>query len=70
MLGVNLPENLESSLKRLATLTGRTKSYYVREALTRYLVDNKDYLVSLERLNQHNPHISLEEMENLLGLDN
>lgn len=37
MLGVRLPRNLETRLARLAKRTGRTKSYYVRQALEQFL---------------------------------
>ena len=33
MLAVRIPDEMEIRLDKLATLTGRPKSYYVREAL-------------------------------------
>ena len=70
MLAVRLPENLEHKLDNLADQTGRSKSYYVRQAITEYLADHEDYLIAVSRLEQNNPRISLEEMERRLGLDN
>lgn len=44
MLTVCLPENIDRRLDRLARATGRTKSFYVREALLRYLDEFEDTL--------------------------
>jgi RHH-type rel operon transcriptional repressor/antitoxin RelB len=33
MIGIRLPADIEGRLNKLAKATGRTKSYYVREAL-------------------------------------
>lgn len=41
MLTVRFPENIERRLDRLARATGRTKSFYMREALLRYLDEVK-----------------------------
>ncbi|MEW5944309.1 MAG: ribbon-helix-helix protein, CopG family [Pseudomonadota bacterium] len=37
MLGIRLEPELELRLERLAEQTGRTKSYYAREAIRQYL---------------------------------
>ncbi len=37
MLGVRLPEHLDKRLDTLATKTRRAKSFYVKEALEKYL---------------------------------
>ena len=39
MLAIRLPEDLEKWLEELAKRTGRTKTYYVREAIVEHLVD-------------------------------
>lgn len=39
MIAVRVPEELEKRLDRLARLTGRTKTYYVREAIEDHLDD-------------------------------
>lgn len=44
MLTVRFPENIERRLDRLARATGRTKSFYMREALLRYLDEVEDTL--------------------------
>jgi len=53
MLSVRLPEELEQRLEALAKATGRSKTYYVREALIQKIEDMEDlYLAEavLERI--------------------
>ena len=53
MLAIRLPQSIEKRLERLARRTGRTKTYYVREALLEHLEDIEDlYLAegALERI--------------------
>ncbi len=42
MLAIRLPENIEKRLARLAKRTGRTKTYYAREAILEHLDDLED----------------------------
>jgi RHH-type transcriptional regulator, rel operon repressor / antitoxin RelB len=42
MLTIRLPEEIEFRLERLANHTGRTKTFYVLEAITRHLEDLED----------------------------
>jgi RHH-type rel operon transcriptional repressor/antitoxin RelB len=46
MLAVRLPKELEERLDSLAKKTGRTKSYYVRRALTDSLDDMEDVFLA------------------------
>lgn len=69
MLAVRLPENLEERLSQLAERTHRSKSYYVKQALQDFLDEQEDHLIALSRLEKKNPRITLEEMENRLGLE-
>jgi RHH-type rel operon transcriptional repressor/antitoxin RelB len=69
VLTVRLPADLERRLERLARTTGRSKSYYVREALLQYLEDLEDYHVALKRLEEQLPGIPLEEVARRLGLE-
>lgn len=53
MLAIRLPQSIEKRLEKLARRTGRTKSYYVREAILEHLEDREDlYLAerALERI--------------------
>jgi RHH-type rel operon transcriptional repressor/antitoxin RelB len=42
MLAVRLPQSIEKRLEKLARRTGRTKTYYVREAILQHLDDLED----------------------------
>jgi RHH-type transcriptional regulator, rel operon repressor / antitoxin RelB len=53
MLAVRLPQSIEKRLEKLARRTGRTKTFYVREAILEHLDDLEDlYLAerTLERI--------------------
>jgi RHH-type rel operon transcriptional repressor/antitoxin RelB len=53
MLAIRLPQSIEKRLEKLARRTGRTKTYYVREAILEHLEDLEDmYLAEgvLERI--------------------
>jgi RHH-type transcriptional regulator, rel operon repressor / antitoxin RelB len=67
MLGVRLEPELEEKLESLAKETGRSKSYYAREAIRQYLEDREDYLKGIAALERHEPTITLEELERRLG---
>jgi len=68
MLAIRLPADVESRLDALAKKTGRTKTFYVREALGEYLADLEDYYLAEERLNSKLTSIPLDEVERKLGL--
>jgi RHH-type transcriptional regulator, rel operon repressor / antitoxin RelB len=53
MLAIRLPQSIEKRLEKLARRTGRTKTFYVREAILEHLEDLEDrYLAEgvLERI--------------------
>jgi RHH-type transcriptional regulator, rel operon repressor / antitoxin RelB len=53
MLAIRLPQSIEKRLAKLARRTGRTKTFYVREAILEHLEDLEDlYLAerALERI--------------------
>jgi RHH-type rel operon transcriptional repressor/antitoxin RelB len=56
MLAIRLPQSIEKRLENLARRTGRTKTYYVREAILKHLEDIEDlYLAerALERVRDY-----------------
>jgi RHH-type rel operon transcriptional repressor/antitoxin RelB len=73
MLAIRLPEDIERRLEKLAKATGRTKTFYAREAILEHLEDLEDvYLAErrLEALRAGKSHaMTLEEVERELGLD-
>ena len=50
MLAIRLPETIEKRLDRLAKRTGRTKTYYAREAIWAHLEDLEDTYLAEDRL--------------------
>jgi RHH-type rel operon transcriptional repressor/antitoxin RelB len=68
MLAVRLPEDIENRIAALARNTGRTKSFYVREAVVEYLDDLEDYYLAEARRNAPLPAIPLDQIERDLGL--
>ena len=42
MLAIRLPQDIEKRLEKLARRTGRTKTFYVREAILEHLDDLED----------------------------
>jgi RHH-type rel operon transcriptional repressor/antitoxin RelB len=74
MLAVRLPSEIENRLQVLADATGRTKTYYVREAILEHLEDLEDYYLAsevLERVRKgQEKTYSSAEIRKDLGLDN
>jgi RHH-type rel operon transcriptional repressor/antitoxin RelB len=73
MLAIRLPLAIEKRLEKLARRTGRTKSFYVREALLQHLEDLEDlYLAErvLERIQDGEERtISLKDVLKRHGLE-
>lgn len=63
MLALRLPPALEKRLERLARKTGRTKSFYAREAILRHIEDLEDYHIAQRRLRRGGKRVPLEELE-------
>lgn len=68
MIAVRLPPEVEKRLERLARKTGRSKTFYVREAILQHLEDLEDYYLAVQRLEENLPSIPLGEVERRLGL--
>lgn len=63
MLALRLPPDIEARLDALAKKTGRTKSFYAREAILEHLEDLEDAYIAEERIRTDTgERISLEEM--------
>jgi RHH-type rel operon transcriptional repressor/antitoxin RelB len=73
MLALRLPEEIELRLDKLAKMTGRTKSFYAREAILEHLDDLEDLFLAEKRLGKvlsgQSNTFSLAEVEAELGLD-
>ena len=69
MLGVRLDPEMEERLERLAKKTGRTKSFYAREAIREYVEDHEDYLLAVEVSRLKESTIGLEELAKKYGME-
>ena len=67
MIAVRLPAEVEERIAQLAARTGRTKTYYIKEAIMEHLDEMEDKYLALERLENPAKHWTLDEMEQ--GLD-
>jgi RHH-type rel operon transcriptional repressor/antitoxin RelB len=63
MLALRLPPEIEERLEALAKKTGRTKSYYAREAIVRQIEDIEDYYLAQRRLSRGGLRVTLESLE-------
>ncbi len=63
MLALRLPPDIEKRLDALAKKTGRTKSFYAREAILRQIEDIEDDYLARKRLARGGPRVSLETLE-------
>ena len=64
MLSVRLNADLEEKLDKLSESTSRSKSFYVKQALERYLKDVDDYFeVKSRDNNTGNKLITIEDIE-------
>lgn len=72
MLAIRLPAEIERRLEDLAKITGRTKTFYAREAILEHLADLEDAYIAEQRLTDlragRSKTHTLEEVERSLGL--
>ncbi|MGI9170813.1 MAG: type II toxin-antitoxin system RelB family antitoxin [Caulobacteraceae bacterium] len=73
MLAIRLPLEIENRLEALAAATGRTKTFYAREAILEHLDDLEDLYLAERRLADlragRAKAIPLEEVIEALGLE-
>ena len=69
MLAVRLPEDIEARLADLAAKTGRTKTFYAREAILEYIDDMEDKYLAINRLENPGKRWTLDGLEQNLDLD-
>jgi RHH-type rel operon transcriptional repressor/antitoxin RelB len=72
MLAIRLPTEVENRLDALAKATGRTKTFYARQAILEHLDDLEDVYLAEQRLidvraGRSSTH-SLDDVERDLGL--
>ncbi|MGZ8915480.1 MAG: type II toxin-antitoxin system RelB family antitoxin [Methylobacter sp.] len=74
MLAIRLPEDLEKRLDNLAKLTGRTKTFYARQAIEQHIDDLEDIYLAEQRLTDiragRTQTVALEDIMKRYDLDN
>ena len=69
VLPIRLSDDLNTRLDYLAKETGRTKTYYARQAIVTYLEDMEDTYLALQRLEQPKQYLTTEQLEKRLDLE-
>lgn len=73
MLAIRLPEEIEKQLERLAKQTGRTKSFYARQAIIEQIQNLEDYYLGEKRYEEHvqsgEAGLTTAELKKKHGLD-
>jgi RHH-type rel operon transcriptional repressor/antitoxin RelB len=68
ILAIRLDPDIEKRLNALAKKTGRTKTYYAREAILAHLEDLEDIYLARQRLERIGKTHSAEEVKRELSL--
>jgi RHH-type rel operon transcriptional repressor/antitoxin RelB len=68
MLAISLDSALEERLDRLAKKTGRTKTFFAREAIEQHLEDLEDYYLALEAVKNPGRVYTADEAKHELGI--
>ncbi|MER0204193.1 MAG: TraY domain-containing protein [Nitrosomonas sp.] len=63
MLAIRLPEEIENRLAELAAKTGRTKTYYVCEAILEHLDELEEKYLAIEHLEKPSKRWTLDDAE-------
>ena len=69
MLAIRLPAEIEARLADLAAKTGRTKTFYAKEAILEHLDELEDKYLALNRLENPGKRWKLDELEQDLDLE-
>ncbi len=69
MLAIRLPEDIEKRLTDLAARTGRTKTFYAKEAILEHLDEIEDKYLAINRLETPGKRWTLDELEQELDLE-
>jgi RHH-type rel operon transcriptional repressor/antitoxin RelB len=68
MLVIRLDPAIEKRLELLAKKTGRTKTFYAREAIIEHLEDLEDLYLAMQRLENPGKTYSAQDVKRELGL--
>lgn len=68
MLAIRIDKEIENRLEQLAKKTGRTKTFYAREAILEHLEDMEDYYLAVDAIQDPGNLYSADEAKRELGL--
>ena len=73
MLAIRLPPDIEERLEKLAKQSGRTKTFYAREAILEHIEDLEDYYLAARTAKRvaagKEGTLPLEQVERMIGVD-
>lgn len=69
MLAIRLPKDVEVRLAALAAKTGRTRTFYAKEAILEHLDEMEDKYLAIHRLENRGKCWTLDEMQQDLDLE-
>jgi RHH-type transcriptional regulator, rel operon repressor / antitoxin RelB len=71
---IRLPQDVETRLEKLSVITGRKKSFYVKEAICEHLTDLEDIYLAEKRLENiragRTKTVALEKVMKRYGMEN
>ena len=61
---IRLSDELDARLEKLASKTGRSKTFYIKEAIEEHITDLEDFYLAERRLRAYDPaeNATLDEM--------
>jgi len=68
-IAIRLNKDLHDRLANLAAQTGRSKSFYVKRALAQYLEDMEDTYLAIDRIENSEGRVSMEEAKRMLDVE-
>ena len=69
VLAIRLPGEIEARLAALAAKTGRTKTFYAREAILEHLDEMEDKYLAIDRMENPGKRWTLNELEQDFDVD-
>lgn len=68
LVAVRLEQELNTRLDKLAKSTGRSKSFYIQQAIARFIEDMEDTFIAIERLETPGQRYSMDEVRDMLNV--
>lgn len=68
LVAVRLEQDLNARLNKLAKSTGRSKSFYIQQAIARFMEDMEDTFIAIERLENPSQRYSMDEVKEMLNV--